>query len=80
METKVCLDTDWEYGCNRCVICDGEFRHSRMWVKEELSGLFLLREKLCHNHCKRLVQEIKKKKEELEKLEWELFEKKFLIN
>ncbi len=79
MEDKLCFDSDWEYGCNKCVICDGDFKHSRMWIKEETSGLFVLREKLCHYHCKRLLDKIKKKKEELEKLELELLVKKYFI-
>lgn len=80
MSYKVTVENDWEYGCNRCVICDGEFKHSRMWINENNSGLYLLKERICHNHCKKIVEDIKKKREEIINLEWELFERRLFID
>lgn len=79
---RVCIapSEEWEYGCNRCVICDGEFKHSRCWFKELGSDLYSLREKLCHNRCRKIVNEIKKKNDEIKELEWELFERRVFID
>jgi hypothetical protein len=70
------LCPEWEYGCNRCIICDGSFKHYRGWIKEPGCDLYLLKEKLCHARCQKIVKEIKKKQMEIKQLEWELFERK----
>lgn len=81
MDNQLCISSneDWEYGCNKCLICDRKFKHTRCWVKEKDCDLFYLRDTICHASCLKLVKDIKKKKEEIVDLEWKLFEKKMFI-
>jgi len=76
---KVQIDDSWTYGCNRCVICNNDFKHSRFWWGTG-DGLFEMREKIAHQACIKLVNDIKKKKQELVDLEFKLFEKKYMID
>lgn len=73
------VDLEWEYGCNRCIICDGNFKHMRCWIKEAGTDLYALRERLCHARCLKIVTQIKKKQNEIKELEWELFERKVFV-
>ena len=78
-DDKIVIDNSWTYGCNRCLICDGFYKHSRIWWGENTTdaerGIFILKEKLSHYECNKLILDIKKKKQELVELEYKLFEK-----
>lgn len=80
---KLIIDDSWTYGCNRCIICDEHYKHSRIWWGENTEdaerGIFVLREKIAHPACSKLMSEIKKKRAELLELEYKLFEKQFMI-
>lgn len=76
---KLLIDDSWTYGCDRCVVCDNYYKHTRLWWGEQ-SGLYLLKEKIAHHECSKLVDNIKKKRQELIDLEYKLFEKQFMIN
>jgi hypothetical protein len=85
METfseKLVIDDSWSYGCNRCLVCDNYYKHSRIWWGENTEdaerGIFALKEKVSHHECQKIVNDIKKKKQELLDLEYKLFEKQFL--
>jgi hypothetical protein len=73
------IDNSWAYGCNRCVICNNDFKHSRLWWGVG-DSIFELREKIAHPTCVKIVNDIKKKKQELTDLEYKLFEKKYMID
>lgn len=75
---KIQIDHSWTYGCNRCVICNNPFKHSRTWWGKA-DGVFELREKIAHYSCTRIMNDIKKKKQELLDLEYKLFERKYMI-
>ena len=84
----IAIDNSWTYGCNRCVICNNNYKHSRLWwgvgdtngSGVALGGIFELREKIAHPTCIKIVNDIKKKKQELTDLEYKLFEKKYMID
>lgn len=73
-------DDGWTYGCNLCVICNLPYKHRRVWIKHTEDDLPLLKEYISHPACEKLVNEIKKKRKELEVLEAELFEKQFCLH
>lgn len=84
METeneKLVIDDTWTYGCNRCIVCDKHFQHSRIWWGENTRDaerkIFVLKEKIAHHACSKLMNDIKKKRAELLDLEYKLFEKQF---
>lgn len=74
----IIVDDSWTYGCNKCIVCNKYYKHSRIWWGND-TGMYELREKISHPACAKLLNEIKKKKKELMELEDKLFEKKFLI-
>jgi hypothetical protein len=76
---KIKIDDSWTYGCNRCIVCDNPFKHSRTWFGKD-DGIYELREKIAHYSCDRMLRDIKKKKQELCELEYKLFEKKYLLD
>ena len=66
----IAIDNSWTYGCNRCVICNNNYKHSRLWwgvgdtngSGVALGGIFELREKIAHPTCIKIVNDIKKNK------------------
>ena len=78
------IHDDWVYGCDKCIVCNGYFKHTRIWWGENQEdgekGIFLLREKIAHGTCRKLLSDIKKKKEELCELENKLLEKQLNQN
>lgn len=77
-DDKIKVDNSWTYGCNRCVVCNNSFKHTRLWWGTG-DGIFELRERIGHKSCFKIIEDIKKKKEELLELEFKLFEKKYMI-
>lgn len=71
----IVIDNSWTYGCNKCIVCNRYYKHSRTWWSNE-PGIYLLREKIAHPTCVKLLNEIKKKKEEIIKLEEKLYDKR----
>ena len=74
------IEEEWCYGCNLCVICNQPYKHRRIWIKQMEDELPSLKEYIAHPSCDKLVNEIKKKKKELEVLKTELFEKQFCLH
>lgn len=77
---EVAEEKEWYYGCNKCIVCDEPYKHRRAWIKKPDAELPELREHISHIACEKLVNEIKKKKAELEALEEELFTRKYCIS
>jgi hypothetical protein len=86
METVETLNIDetWTYGCNRCVVCNEFYKHTRIWWGESYDdakkGIYLLKDKVGHASCIKIVNDIKKKRNELLDLEYKLFEKQYMIS
>lgn len=80
---KIIIDDTWSYGCDRCIICDEHYKHSRVWWGENTHdaerGIFVLKEKIAHHECSKIMNNIRKKRAELLELEFKLFEKQFMI-
>lgn len=75
---SITIDNSWTYGCNKCIVCNKYYKHSRIWWGDH-TGMYELKDKISHPACSKLLNEIKKKKKELVELEEKLFEKKFFI-
>lgn len=48
--------------------------------EEAEKGIYLLKEKISHPACLKIMNDIKKKRQELVELEYKLFEKQFFID
>lgn len=79
MSLQIETENEWCYGCNLCVVCNNPYKHRRVWIKHTEDDLPLLKEYIAHPACDKLVNEIKRKKKELQILEMELFEKQFFL-
>ena len=81
---KIAIDDTWTYGCDKCIVCDQYCKHSRIWwgetQEEAEKGIYLLKEKISHPACLKIMNDIKKKRQELVELEYKLFEKQFFID
>lgn len=73
-------ENEWCYGCDLCVICNKPYKHRRVWLKKLNEELPCLREYIAHPSCEKIVNEIKKKKNEIRELEDQLCYKKLSFN
>ena len=62
------INESWNYGCNKCLICNKNYKHSRTWFCDD-NGLCKLKERIGHPSCFKLVNDIIKKGKELKELE-----------
>ena len=60
---KITICDDWTFGCNKCFICEGIYRHSTVITKYE-DGLEEVHMRFVHPRCARSalrLQRLKKK-------------------
>jgi hypothetical protein len=69
-------DDNWTFGCNKCFICDGIYRHSTVITKYE-DGLEEVKMRFIHPHCARSAQRLQKLKDKLLDAEFNHFCLKF---
>lgn len=71
-DDKLIIYNDWSYGCNRCIVCNGFFKHTRKYIAESPEaaekGVFILNECVGHRGCITLVNRLQKKQKEIERL------------
>jgi hypothetical protein len=65
-----------KFGDHKCFICGGDFHHTKGWYKFDNEPLPVLKMRVSHRSCEKLVDEIEAKKKELIELEFKLFCKK----
>lgn len=58
---KICADA-WAFGCNKCFVCDGIYRHSTVITKYE-DGLEEVQLRYIHPRCARSAQRLQKLKD-----------------
>lgn len=75
-DEKMKIYDTWCFGCNRCFICDGEYRHSKVITQYE-DGLEEVELRYIHSKCAKTQKKVSKLKERLLDAEFELFALKF---
>lgn len=73
---KIRICNTWEFGCNRCFICDCKYKHSTVITKYE-DGLEEVELRFIHPRCAKSAQRLQKMKGKLLDAEFEHFCLKF---
>ena len=75
-DDRIEIDNSWFFGCNRCLICNHHYRHSRaLKIENADHGIYVVKDRFAHSSCSKILKDIKRKKEELLELE----DKQFLM-
>jgi hypothetical protein len=69
---KISDDETWTFGCNKCFVCDGIYRHSTVITKYE-DGLEEVQMRYIHPHCARSALRLQKLKDKLLNAEFDHF-------
>jgi hypothetical protein len=66
----------WEFGCNRCFICNAEYKHSKI-ITEYEDGLQEVEFRYSHARCEKVRRRFEKSREKLINAEFDFFCLKF---
>lgn len=73
---KIRICDAWSFGCNKCFICDGDYKHSTVITKYE-DGMEEVELRFVHSKCAKLHNRIRKLKGRLLDAEFDFFSLKF---
>lgn len=75
-DDKIRICDTWAFGCNRCFICDANFKHSTIITKYE-DGLEEVELRFIHSRCAKMAKRLQKLKDKALDVEFEFFCLKF---
>jgi hypothetical protein len=75
-EDKITILNNWKFGCNRCLICDSKYRHSKV-ITEYEDGLQEVELRYSHPRCIAVEKKLKLLREKTMDAEFEFFNLKF---
>ena len=75
-DDKLRILNNWNFGCNRCFICDCKYKHSKI-ITEYEDGLQEVELRYSHPRCIKMEKKLQRLREKALEAEFEFFNLKF---
>jgi hypothetical protein len=71
-DDKIKIDNNFFFGCNRCFVCEGEYRHSKV-ITEYADGLQEIEYRISHAKCEKAYKKMQILKQKAIDAEFDFF-------
>lgn len=71
-DDKIKVDNNFVFGCNRCFVCEGEYRHSKV-ITEYSNGMQEIEYRVSHARCDRAYKKMQIMKQKAIDAEFDFF-------